>query len=261
MEYNCPNCNLAITANFCSSCGQKKYKRIDKKYLWDEIQYTVLHTNKGFLYSVKSIIKNPGKSARSFIDGNRVNHYKPISLAFVLSGISAFLSFKVVGLNTVLREVYASNKMDSGMMNDYMSFISSYSSIIMLLFIPLFAIFTKLSFRKWGHNYYEHTVMNAFGLSFYTIVSILLLYPVLYFARGNAILCAQISSLSILIVPLAMIWFYKGFYGERPLKSIIWRVLLVLLMVFVCYMVLVFAVVILLVLTKGPGTLKYLQPK
>jgi hypothetical protein len=53
MEKNCPNCNRVITGNFCSNCGQKKYKRIDKKYIWEEIQYTILHTNKGFLYSVK----------------------------------------------------------------------------------------------------------------------------------------------------------------------------------------------------------------
>lgn len=71
MENNCPNCNRVITGNFCSNCGQKKYKRIDKNYIWEEIQYTILHTNKGFLYSVKEIIKNPGKTAREYLDGNR----------------------------------------------------------------------------------------------------------------------------------------------------------------------------------------------
>jgi hypothetical protein len=57
MEDNCKNCGTLITANFCSNCGQKKYKRIDKKYLIDELQYTVLHTNKGFFYSVKKFLE------------------------------------------------------------------------------------------------------------------------------------------------------------------------------------------------------------
>lgn len=63
-ETNCRNCNEVIAINFCSNCGQKKYKRIDKNYIWEEIQYTTIHTNKGFLYSLKKIFKNPGATAR-----------------------------------------------------------------------------------------------------------------------------------------------------------------------------------------------------
>ena len=125
MELNCQNCNEIITGHFCSNCGQKKYKRIDRKYILDEIQYTFLHTNKGFLYSVKNIIKNPGKTAREFIDGNRVNHYKPILLAFVLSGISAFISFKIIGLQKIMSSFYAKENINSAFMNDYMTITSS----------------------------------------------------------------------------------------------------------------------------------------
>ena len=64
---NCQNCNEVITGIFCSNCGQKKYKRIDKKYVWDEIQYTVLHTNKGFLYSVKNTLILKGPEALQYI--------------------------------------------------------------------------------------------------------------------------------------------------------------------------------------------------
>lgn len=48
MEHICLNCNFVISENFCSNCGQKKFKRIDKKYVTDELQYLLLHTNKGF---------------------------------------------------------------------------------------------------------------------------------------------------------------------------------------------------------------------
>ena len=78
MENTCQNCNNLIVENFCSNCGQKKFKRIDKKYVFDEIQYTLLHTNKGLFYSIKKLLRNPGKTAREYIEGNRVNHYKPI---------------------------------------------------------------------------------------------------------------------------------------------------------------------------------------
>ena len=78
MENFCKNCNQLITANFCANCGQKKFKRIDKKYIWEELQYTVLHTNKGLLYSLKNILKNPGKTAKEFIIQTETTRHLPV---------------------------------------------------------------------------------------------------------------------------------------------------------------------------------------
>lgn len=261
MESNCLNCNQTINENFCSNCGQKKYKRIDKKYIWDEIQYTLLHTNKGFLYSVKNILKNPGKTAREFINGDRVNHYKPILLAFALSGISAFISFKVIHLNAIIKEHLIAQKQNSVFMNDYISFTTTYNTIIMLLLIPFFAIFAKLAFRKWGQNYYEHIVMNAFGLSSFIIVSLFTYYPILYLVKSNNTLFARITNLSLLLVPFIMVWFYKGFYSDRKLKSIISRVFLLLFMVFVFCVILFIASFSLYIYSNGPEAFGNFRPK
>lgn len=61
----------------------------------------LVHTNKGFLFSLKKIIVNPGKTAREFIEGNRVNHYKPIGMLFILSTIASFIYFKVLKMGDV----------------------------------------------------------------------------------------------------------------------------------------------------------------
>ncbi len=224
MELNCLNCNQPITANFCGNCGQKKYKRIDRKYILDEVQYTFIHTNKGFLYSVKNIIKNPGKTARNFIEGNRVNHYKPILLAFVLSGISAFISYKIIGFAEIMKKFYSGKTGSSPAMDNMMSVLNSYNSIFMLLLIPFFAILSKIVFRKWGHNYYEHIIMNSYVLSFYTLFNIIIVYPILYFMRDNLDLFSMFSGLSMLSTVFILIWFYKEFYSGHSLKSIILRV-------------------------------------
>ena len=92
--------------------------------------------------------------------------------------IIAINDFRDEETNQVFRELcphgtlIIQEKTQSQFMNDYMSFTSSYNSIIMLMLIPFFALITKLAFRKWGHNYYEHVVMNAYILSFYTIINI-----------------------------------------------------------------------------------------
>lgn len=261
MENNCLNCNHPIIDNFCSNCGQKKFKRIDRKYLIDEVQYLVVHTNKGFFYSIKNILKNPGKTARQFIDGNRVNHYKPILLAFVLSGISAFISFKIIEVNTIMQDYFAQQKMPKNFMNDIMSFISSYNSAIMLLLLPLVSILTKLVFRKWGQNYYEHVIMNTYIQCFYTIISILFLYPILYFTKNNSNIFMVITTLSSFVTfPLIMVWFYKEFYKDKSLGSIILRVLLFCVIGFVIYMGISIATGIFLII-NNPEMLKEFAPK
>src|SRR5690606_37044950 len=152
----------------------KKYKRIKKIYIWEEVRNSVFHTNKEFLYCVKKSIKNPGNTAREFIYGKRANHYKQILLDFVMKGIYSYISYKVIGLKEAMGEIYSQETMNSQFMNDYISFVSSYNSFVMLLFIPLIAIITKITFRKWGHNYYEHIIMNAYVLSFYTLLTMVI---------------------------------------------------------------------------------------
>ena len=266
MAENCKNCNEIILSNFCSNCGQKKYKRIDKKYILDEIQYTFLHMNKGFWYSIKNIIKNPGKTARDFIDGNRVNHYKPILLTFVLSGIATFLTYKVLGLSEIMSRYYANNHMSSKFTNDLLSFLSSYTSILMLALIPFFALATKIAFRKSGHNYFEHIVINSFFLSFYTIFSIVLIYPIFFiFRNGSPETTLLITQISTLIVPFLLVWFFKEFYPEKSLKQIIVNILICFGLVILGYLIVIFIAVLIGIgiafLKGGPETLQYMKPK
>lgn len=231
----CQNCASAIEQSFCGNCGQKKYKRIDRKYLVDEVQYLAIHTNKGFFYSIKNIIRKPGKTALDFINGNRVNHYKPLYLAFLLCGFSAFLSHQVLDLNEIMKNVFKSRGNWTPEMSKFMAFFSSYNSFIMLMMVPVFAIFTSLAFRKWGQNYYEHVIMNAFFQTYYTLISIVITYPIYFLLRNNTEAIVNLSIIYNLIIPLMAIWFYKGFYAEKSWKSVILKTLLVYLLAFVAY--------------------------
>lgn len=264
IEKNCPNCNTIIVDNFCTNCGQKKYKRIDRKYVIDELQYTLLHTNKGLFYSIKKILQNPGKTAREFIEGNRVNHYKPVLLVFLLSGISAFISYKVLGFAEVMKTYYRQQNLNEQVSNEILAFLSSYNAILMLLMVPLFAITTYISFRKWGQNYYEHIVMNCYIVSFYTLVTMLVTYPFYYFVKDNPDSFYLISQISVLFFPLILFWFFKGFYSNYPNKSIILRTLSVIGLTILGYFVLMIVVGIgfaVYAIVQGPEALKQFVPQ
>ena len=254
MENTCKSCQTEFSGNFCSNCGQKKYTRIDRKYLIDEFQYSILHTNKGFFYTVKNLLKNPGKTARDYIDGNRSKHYKPILLAFVLATFSAFLSFKVIGVGKIFYQISDINKSlytnskNTAAINAYyegynntIQFIQSYNNFFMVLLIPLFSAFSYLAFKKWGHNFYEHVVMNAFFQAYYTLITIVFIYPLYYFTKDNLSLFAIISILGTIIVPFIYTWFFKGFYSANSYVEIFARVLLVFAMTFVLYVIVIIA--------------------
>jgi hypothetical protein len=263
MEMSCSNCNQNITAHFCGNCGQKKYKRIDKKYIWDEIQYTFLHTNKGFLYSVKKIIQNPGKTAKEFIDGNRVNHYKPILLLFVLSGISAFISFKVIGFGEISANALANEKVTKSFMTKYTSLVSSYSTFLILLSIPFYAFCTKIAFRKWGHNFYEHIVINTYLMCFYTLLSLFVLYPLMYIFKSNETLILQLSNFSIISLPIVFVWMCRNLYPEKTLKAILFRMIAVIVLLTVIFLLIIILLIIIgvLIAYANPEAFKHLIPK
>ena len=165
-------------------------------------------------------------------------------------------------LQKVMTAYFSQQHMDSNFMTDMMSFMSSYNSIIMLLLVPIFAMTTKIAFRKWGHNYYEHVVMNAYILSYYTLVNIIFIYPVMYVFRHTPNSFFIVTQLSMLLVPVILIRFFKGFYSDKPFKSIILRVLGTLGLTILGYLLLiVLATVIGIALLKEPESLQYVKPK
>lgn len=153
---------------------------------------------------------------------------------------------------------------NSNFMGDIMSFMSSYNSILMLLYVPLFAITTKIAFKKWGHNYYEHVVMNAYIISFYTLVSIIIVYPIMFFFKHSPSVFLNLSQFSVLLVPIILVWFFKEFYQEKNLKSIIIKVFGILGLTILGYIIiLIFGSVIGagIAMLKGPEASEYLKLK
>ncbi|MCT3803835.1 hypothetical protein CMU96_15690 [Elizabethkingia anophelis] len=224
---NCNSCGTVVNGNYCTECGQKKFKRIDHTYVIDEVKSFAFYTEKGFFYSVKNIILNPGKTARKFLEGDRIHHYKPFALTMVLSGISILLSSFLNIKDIMENAMRASNQNVSDKFIDaYSTGFLSYFSFIMLALIPFFSLLTRIAFRKWGQNYYEHLVMNAYFQCFYTIALIIIFDPIFYFLQNDPLTIGKISTLSYLIVPILLFWFYKGFYSEKSTKSIIGRLII-----------------------------------
>jgi Protein of unknown function (DUF3667) len=231
METTCSNCDGTVTLQYCPSCGQKKYRRIDKKYLVEEMQYTVLHVNKGFLYSVKSLLRNPGKTAREYIEGSRVNHYKPILLAVLMSGLYAFISVNLINPSAIYAQSANGDSQVAQDTKGIADFMLHYWNFITLALIPLFAILTRFVFRKQDENYFEHIIMNAYMQSLFSILYILIFIPVSLFLLSTPSLFLTWNNMLLLLYPVGLVWFFRTYYPNLKLSVIIGKVLLMFLIV------------------------------
>jgi hypothetical protein len=231
METTCSNCAGTVDLHYCPSCGQKKYRRIDGKYLIEELQYTLLHVNKGFLYSMKSLLRNPGKTAREYIEGSRVKHYKPILMAVLTSGLYAFLSMNLIDPASIYAQSENNDPQAAQDMKGIAEFMLHYWNLITLALIPLFAILTRFVFRKQAENYFEHIVMNAYLQSLFNILYVLIFLPISLLLLSNPSLFLSWNNTALLFYPVGLVWFFKTYYPELKLSVIIGKVLLMFLFV------------------------------
>lgn len=175
----CKNCGTSFLGKFCPNCGQKaNTQRLGWSYLKDEFNYTFLHVNKGLFFSIKELIIRPGDTIREFIEGKRVNHYKPLLLVFVLAGISVLLSslynidaiFK--GLGYKGQQLLMQKKINSFTLKNY--------AILEMILIPYLSFFSWITFKKYGYNYIENIIINAF-IGAQRLLFSILLFPITYF--------------------------------------------------------------------------------
>jgi predicted membrane protein len=68
----------------------------------------------------------------------------------------------------------------------------------------------------------------------------------------------------MLLIPFLLVWFFKEFYNDKPLKSVILRVLAIiglLILFFIIIMIIVFVGAIIYTVINGPEAMKQFAPK
>jgi hypothetical protein len=76
-----------------------------------------------------------------------------MALAFVLGSISKFFAIKLVELSETMTALMEQKVAGSALMPSAFSFTQIYNASLYLLFIPIFALFTRSPFQSLGFNY------------------------------------------------------------------------------------------------------------
>ncbi len=190
---HCRNCGNVFTANFCNSCGQKKFSQKDKslKVIFEEMFHFLTHFEGTFFKTFKTVLLNPGRLTAEYCMGIRKKYYKPISFFLLL--IFLYLLFPFVeGLNMRLEyypRIPIAGEIIEGQINQklletgmpFSELAATFrqksektAKILLLILIPLTAIGLYISTlkRRPAYDYMiAATEINIFFLLFFFMLS------------------------------------------------------------------------------------------
>lgn len=169
----CKNCGTSIQGLYCHHCGQAtSTRRLGFDDLWHDFQHGLFHVDKGILYTVKQLFSRPGHSIREYLQGKRVKHFRPFSLVIILSGVFGFL-YHYFDVDVFRAAENASLNAEASRLQNLNKWVGTHFALLSILSIPIYAASSFLAFHKYGFNYTEHLVLNAFTASQRLILRIL----------------------------------------------------------------------------------------
>ncbi len=164
---HCKNCHAAVEGNFCAQCGQPAtLERIDRHYIGHEIQH-LLHVEKGYLYTFKTLLTRPGQSIRTYLTDNRALLIKPVTFIIVAS-----LAYTIVVQYFHVEDHYASAD-DTGLRKDpakasavmaLWGWVQTHYGLANLIMGAFIALWIRVFFRRSSYNLYEIVVLLCYTM-------------------------------------------------------------------------------------------------
>ena len=239
MATTCKNCGNAFDGNYCNNCGQSAHTHdINFKSIMHEIQHSLLHIDKGILYTTKELFLRPGQTIREYLEGKRVQHFKPFAYIFLLSTIFALLT-KLSHKSTFLTEILigfnngkadGNSRSDFGWVEQTVQWMSNHYAYTILFILPIFSFASYLCFYKSKYNYFQHLILNSFIAGLRTAINLIIL-PFTYFVTDIRTNESIDTAKTYLGVGLTIWIFYQFFNTIKPFKRILLAILTYITMV------------------------------
>jgi len=130
-----------------------------------EVFHFFTHLDKGFLFTLKQLIRYPGKMQREYINGLRAKHQKPFSMFFICATVAG-LSLYTVNL-LLIKYFGAGNDKEA-------QFFNHYWVVLQIALLPFYTLVTYLFFRQPNLNYAEVGVLQLYRFAIvFLLISII----------------------------------------------------------------------------------------
>lgn len=172
----CLNCATPLTDKFCSHCGQPaSTHRLDLRHLLHEIPHSIWHVDKGLFYTLRELLRRPGATILGYMRGQRTQHFAPLSLLLLVTGVASFLALKLhIGERAqealspdAAAELRAAHTHGSEAVLHYMGWLY-------LVAAPFVALFARRVLRRSGLNLAETLVAVLYITAAGNLLSLLL---------------------------------------------------------------------------------------
>jgi hypothetical protein len=220
----CLNCNTLVADRFCGHCGQDAHHthRLTMADMPHDILHSIWHVDKGILYTLKTMIFRPGPTIRAYLAGKRVDHFRPLSLLFLITGVYAVL-FSALHINMVPPRDPAMPEAVYQMQLSFSTFFMKYLAWCYLATVPAWALAARWFLRRGGYNYAECLIIASFLTAINNFITLLLM-PATYVYSGTP----QIQTFSfyaLLLVIGYSSWAYGSLLNHTTLGwlSRLWR--------------------------------------
>lgn len=170
----CKNCGNTFEGNFCNICGQSaNTRRFHFFYFLKETFFSSLDIENGLFYTIKVLFIKPGLAIREYLDGKRISLYVPAKFLLLIGAMATFVSMRY--------DLFLSHELAPvaviANLGDFLAFAQEYATIINVIAIPVFALFSWLFFRGEGYNYTENLILNIY-ITAQQLLMLLLVFPV-----------------------------------------------------------------------------------
>ncbi len=208
----CKNCAHCLDGPYCCNCGQSAgTRRIMTGEVLKDALFSVVQVNRGFLFTAKELSLRPGKAVQGYLTGHRVDYYSPHKYLFFIGAITSFLTSRFHSFSGEYKSAGAFDGSLHAFLGAFFQYADAYATLVNVISIPVFALFSFLLFRRSGYNYAEHLVLNAY----ITAQQLLLFIGWLPLTRVVPLPVHWMLGLYVAITLGYNLWAYLQFCGVR----------------------------------------------
>lgn len=226
----CQNCDHEYAGHYCSQCGQRADTHpVNWHYIWHEIPHSVWHVDHGIAYTLRQLLTRPGHTIREFLEGRRINHYRPLALLFLLGAIVLFIqhglgvSFVKVSQEMLNADAKNTPVRAQAFQTELFQLIERNQTLVSILMIPFYAFGYWLLFRRQRYNYPEILVVQTFITNVHLLMSLVIV--VLFWALGGSVAAYSVAmGLSLVaMIGYNTVTYYQLFQRKLRLITVAWR--------------------------------------
>lgn len=236
MSMNCKNCKaeLISDSDYCNVCGAKVIRnRLTFRNLFEHISETFFNYDNKLLRTIVDLFKKPEAVIVGYIDGVRKQYVNPISffgLALTISGLY------ILFLNKYFPETFDFSMLtvegQEEMQARNMSFIQKNMSLVMMFYIPIYAIMARVTFIDIKRfNYTELLVVFLYWQSQVSIISAFITVLVCsIFGMSQGLLSLIFMPIMVFYAAYVLKRIYGLTFGQIILRTLFFLVISIVFM-------------------------------